>query len=370
MKQTTVVMTGGHVTPAVAVIDALKDDVSIVFFGRKYAMEGSRILSVEYRLITGKHIRFIPLITGRLQRRMTAMTIPSLLKIPVGCIQAYLFCLRERPSLVVSFGGYVAFPVAVAAWFCRIPVITHEQTVVAGLTNRIIARIATRICVTYPETIDHFPQGKAVYTGLPMREELFRPPKKAPYILDMKYPVLYVTGGGSGARSLNRLVFPVLPSLLRRYTVIHQVGSVSREEAQKIRSQLPDAYKNRYIIETYISLPALSWVLSRAVLVLGRSGANTVMELAALGKVAVLVPLPWSGGGEQQANASWLVRNGGAIILTQQELTPHRLEQRIDEAWAHITPLQSRADVLASRIPRDGTKRVVAEIEHILHSPA
>lgn len=363
MKHTSIVITGGHITPAMAVIDALKRNASIVFVGRKYAMEGSRTVSFEYRLITEKHIKFISLSTGRLQRRFTWQTIPSLLKFPVGLIQALICCLRERPSLVVSFGGYIALPTVLAAWLCRIPVITHEQTLVAGLANKIIARIAARVCVTFPETLSHFPKEKAVVTGLPIREALFTPSKKAPFSCDlMHYPLIYITGGGTGAQSLNRLLFPLLAELLKKYTIVHQVGDASLAEAQKIRNE-------RYIAASYFPLSTVSWILTHAALVFGRSGANTVTELAALGKVAILVPLPWSAGGEQKANAEWLAGHGGAVVLNQTELTPRVLEQKITEVQKNIMFFQKRADAFAPEIPRDGTKRFVREIEHILHVP-
>lgn len=369
----TILICGGHITPALALIDALsrKSGVAVVFIGRRSAVEGGRAPSFEYQLIREKGIRFVSIAAGRLQRQFTWWTIPSILKIPIGFVQAYLCCLRERPVLIVSFGGYVALPTAMAGWLCRIPVITHEQTLVAGLANRIIARIAKRVCVTFPETIAHFPKGKAVYTGLPMRSELFSPHQKSPFALDTKhFPLLYVTGGGTGAQSLNRLLFPILPDLLRRYSIIHQVGDISLAEAQKIRSVLPGEYKDRYIARSYIPLTTLSWGLSHATLVLGRSGANTVMELAALGKVAILVPLPWSGGGEQQKNAEWLAKNGAAVVVTQSQLTPNMLETSIEATYKNIASLQQKASLFAPNIPRDGTKRFVTEIEKILQSTA
>jgi UDP-N-acetylglucosamine--N-acetylmuramyl-(pentapeptide) pyrophosphoryl-undecaprenol N-acetylglucosamine transferase len=365
----TIALTGGHITPALALIEALqeRDDISMVFIGRKHAMEGSRTLSFEYQLVREKGIRFVSITAGRLQRYISWQTILSILKIPIGYVQAFIYCLRKRPSLIVSFGGYVALPPAIAGWLCRIPVITHEQTLVAGLSNKIIARIAKRVCVTFPETLTQLPKGKAVYTGLPMREGLFTPPKRAPIALDLKqYPLIYVTGGGTGAQSLNRLLFPILPALLRHHSIIHQVGDTSLTQAQTIRAALPSGYRDRYIVRSYIPTTTLSWVLSHAALVLGRSGANTVMELAAVAKVAVLVPLPWSAGREQQENAAWLARNGGAVVLKQPELTPQILENTIEATWANLKSFQQRADACASRIPRDGTKRFVREIEHIL----
>lgn len=369
----TIVITGGHVTPAIALIEVLKrkDDIDIVFIGRKHAIEGIRTLSFEYQLIKEQGIRFFPIMTGRLQRQFTWHTIPSIMKMPIGCFQALIYCMRERPALIVSFGGYVALPVAIAGWVCRIPVITHEQTLVAGLTNRIIARIAKRVCVTFPETVGQFPKGKAVYTGLPIRNALFTPPIKSPFALDLEhYPMMYVTGGGTGARSLNRLLFPVLSKLLREHSIVHQVGDTSLGEAQKIRESLPTEYKNRYIVKSYIFTPTLSWILVHASLIIGRSGANTVMELAALAKVAVLVPLPWSGGNEQQENAAWLARNGGAIVLAQRELTPEVFEKKIEAVWTNIKSLQQRADACSLRVTRDGTKRLIGEIEYILLTTA
>jgi UDP-N-acetylglucosamine--N-acetylmuramyl-(pentapeptide) pyrophosphoryl-undecaprenol N-acetylglucosamine transferase len=250
--------------------------------------------------------------------------------------------------------------VAVAAWIGRIPVITHEQTMVAGLTNRMISRIAKRVCVTFPETLAQFPKGKAVITGLPMRDGLFTPPKKSPFTLDMhQYPLMYITGGGTGAQSLNRLLFPILPELLKKYTIVHQVGDASLVEAQKIRSE-------RYIAASYFPLTTVSWILAHASLVIGRAGANTVMELAALGKVAIFVPLPWSGGGEQEKNAGWLVSRGGGVVLHQGELTPKILENKIKDVQKNTIFFQQRASAFARKVPRDGARRMRREIERIL----
>jgi UDP-N-acetylglucosamine--N-acetylmuramyl-(pentapeptide) pyrophosphoryl-undecaprenol N-acetylglucosamine transferase len=362
-KKIIIAMCGGHITPALALIDALKDAGSIVFFGRKYAIEGSRAQSAEYRLITERGIPFIPIAAGRLQRRITWRTIPSLLKIPVGCMQALWYCIRSRPSLIVSFGGYVALPVAIAGWICRIPVITHEQTLVPGLATRLIAGFARRVCVTFPETLPHFPKGKAVYTGLPMREELFHPPKKAPVSLTIQeYPLMYITGGGTGARSLNRLLFPLLAELLKTYTIVHQVGDASLIEAQKI-------HHDRYIAASYFPLTTVSWILAHAALVVGRSGANTVMELAALGKVGVLVPLPWSAGGEQQANAAWFVAHGGGIVLDQRRLTPRLLADAIADVQKNSESFKTRAAAFAPEVPRDGARLLLHEIKQVIALP-
>ena len=243
----TIFITGGHVTPAIALIDALQKNntVHIVFIGRTYTTEGSRTDSFEHQLIREKGIQFIPIVAGR-------HTFPSLFKIPIGFVQALMYCARYRPALIVSFGGYVALPVAIAGWLFRVPIITHEQTFVAGLANVIIARIAKRVCVTFPETLGSFPKEKSVYTGLPIRQELFTPPKQSPFPKEIdQYPLLYITGGGTGARSLNQLLFPVIPALLTTYSIIHQAGNASLPEAQKI-------HHDRYIAAPYFPLSTVS----------------------------------------------------------------------------------------------------------------
>ncbi len=361
-------ITGGHITPAIAIIEELgtRADIDIVFIGRKYALEGDTLPSAEYELITAKHIRFLVITTGRLQRSFTGQTILSLLKIPVGFVQSFIYCLRERPALVVSFGGYIALPVAVAAWVLRIPVITHEQTLVAGLANKLIARVAQRVCVTFKETLEHFPKGKAVYTGLPLRIELFSRAPKAPYDINDTYPLLYITGGATGAQSLNRLVFPVIAKLLKTFTVVHQVGSSSLKEAQNIHELLPIADQKRYIVKSYIPLSELSWILAHAKIVAGRSGANTVVELAALGKVAIFIPLPWSAGNEQYRNALWLAQHGAAMVVEQKTLTPQLFGDSIISLWKMYDREQKRASSFAKNIPRDGAKRFVHQIDSLL----
>ena len=216
--------------------------------------------------------------------------------------------------------------------------------------------------------VSEFPKGKAVYTGLPMRKELFASNPRSPFpVNEQKYPLVYITGGGTGAVSLNDLVFPLLPILLKTHTVVHQVGETSLISAKRLHASLSKDIQARYIVESYIPLSTLCWVLRQAALVIARSGANTVTELAALGKAAVLVPLPWSGGHEQVKNAAWLASHGGAVVADQQTLTTQKLEHVLGDVWKNLSAMQSKADAFAPHVPRDGGGRVLKEIEHILH---
>jgi UDP-N-acetylglucosamine--N-acetylmuramyl-(pentapeptide) pyrophosphoryl-undecaprenol N-acetylglucosamine transferase len=366
----TILITGGHLTPAVAVMDEIATKHPTwrtVFVGRPYALEGTTIPSEEERVIRKRGVAFFPLITGRFMRQVSIEALVSLFKVPLGVFGALGILARVRPMLVVSFGGYVALPVVVAAFMRGIPIITHEQTQDAGLANRIIARLARKVCVSFEETLSVFPEGKAVVTGLPLRRSLFGAPKKAAFPLPHDPGnIFYITGGATGAASFNAIVYRALKDLLAQGTVVHQVGRYSYDEAVKVKRGLPPALRARYIVRPYVDGDAYVWLLHRAHVVIGRAGANTVSELAALAKVAILVPLPWSAGGEQQKNAQWLAANGGAIVVSQKELDAKKLLRFITETLGSWERLSSRAKSFARLVPRDGAVRMAAEIEHLL----
>lgn len=363
-----ILITGGHVTPAVSVIDELTRrhaDWEIVFVGRKVALEGSSTVSEEYRIITDKHIRFLPIIAGRLKRDGGMEAVVSLLKVPVGCIQALRYVLAERPDIIMSFGGYVALPVVLVAWMAGVPVITHEQTRKPGLANRIISRFAKKTCVSYPEAVSGLGKN-VVFTGLPLRDSVFHPPKSVPqYVSHIKKPFVLILGGSTGAMSVNAIVYDALPELLHTYAVVHQVGRVSEQKAKKVQSALSE-HQTDYVPVPYISESEYSWLLHHAALVVGRSGANTVMEIASVGKVALFVPLPWAAGNEQYYNAKFLEDAGSADILTQDALTPKSLIRAITSIHETLSQREKAAREIASKMPRDGAKKLVDVIDTVI----
>lgn len=363
-----IMMTGGHVTPAIATIQELKSqhpEWDILFVGRRVAFEGEQTLSEEYRLITAMHIPFFPVTAGRLKREGGLAAVVPLLKVPVGFVQALLsHVLRHRPDIIVSFGGYVALPVVLAGWLLRVPVVTHEQTRKPGLANTLISALAKRTCVSFAGTTGL--SGKVVYTGLPMRGSVFHPPKDPSFPLPKeKRPMLLFVGGSTGAKSVNTVVYEALPELLKTYTVIHQVGRISLSRATEMkRGLISDA--DHYIVLPYLSASDYSWALHAATLVIGRSGANTVFEIAAVGKVALFVPLPWAANNEQFYNALYLKDAGSADILKQHRLSPESLCSYIRGMMDTLDEHQRKATAFAKTIPHDGAVRLVRVIGEII----
>lgn len=367
MDTKTIVITGGHQTPALAVIEELQKIHPlwrIVWVGRTYAFEKDRVVSPEYTLLQSLKIPFEELTTGRLDRSSGIMGIRSIMKLFRGIINAIRILKKVQPDCVLSFGGYIALPVAIASFILHIPVLTHEQTHAVGLANRLIARISKKILVSYPETLALVPKTKGILTGLPLRSGVFSKPMSPSFIVPKEtLPILYITGGSTGAQTLNDRIFPAIPQLVQTMTVIHQTGDLSFAKANETKRHL-GPLAGRYILSPFFTVRDIAWIYQHATLVLGRSGANTVAELAAYKKRAVFVPLPWSGGDEQYDNARYFQKTGKAVILKQEDVNTQSLShaintmlQRSDSSDKKRVPIQSHA-----------VKNVIKELEDLLSS--
>ncbi len=319
-----ILIPGGHVTPALAVMDHLKEH-DVVFVGRKFTSAAEHLPSFEYQEVAERKIPFIPIVAGRLTRVVDLRSALHLLTVPRGFLEAFQIMRRERPDVVLSFGGYIAAPLVIAASLLRIPVITHEQTIAPGLANRMIGRIAQCVCVTFPETKLSFDPTKVVVTGNPQRNSL-RMIQKSIEGFKKRKPVLYVTGGSLGSHSVNEHIFSILPELTKRYIVIHQTGNVVEfgdyEKASGLSSSV-------YFPFEHIGSDLIGFVYNQADLVVGRAGANTVAELLTLHKPSVLIPLPWAAEDEQRKHAELMQRLRVAEVFDQSRPSSELL-QRID----------------------------------------
>ena len=354
-----VVVTGGHLTPALAVIDELKENHKVLFIGRKYATEGDNAKSAEAIVVPQLKIPFFPIEAGRLQRRFTRYTLWSLLKIPVGFFQAFVLLIKNDPEVVISFGGYVALPVVIAAWVQRIPVITHEQTTEIGLANKIIANFAQRIAVGWDTSINQFPKKKVLFTGNPLRKEILgikRKPAKN---------VLYITGGNQGAHVINEAVGEVLPALLDKWEIYHQTGGSEiyhdYEHLQEKAGTLSEKQQKNYHLAKWYSSKEVASILQTATVMIGRSGANTVTEMAYLGVPSLFIPIPWVTHDEQTKNAQILASRGAALIILQKELTGKRLLSTLDIMLKELAIFEKKANDVKKLIKTDAAKKLAAE---------
>lgn len=342
-----VVIIGGHLGPALALVEELqkRKNIEVFWIGRKQAMEGKEVPSLEYQFIPELGIPFLSITTGRLQRRFTLRSILVLFKIPIGLAQAFLILRKVKPGVIVSFGGYLSLPVIIAAWFLRIPSVVHEQTTVSGLANRIAARFAAWVAISYPTSAPDFPAEKTVLTGNPVRSEFFSKDRQKPTV-----PTLFVTAGSQGSQIINQAVEAILPTILFKMQVVHQTGILDFEKFQK------KAYAN-YRVFANLAPAEMAKVMKSATLVVCRAGANTVSEIAAVGVPAILIPIPWVERNEQEKNARLLAQTKLARILRQENLTPRTLFGEIDKLLKNPP---DKASVRRARrlVRRDAAKRL------------
>jgi UDP-N-acetylglucosamine--N-acetylmuramyl-(pentapeptide) pyrophosphoryl-undecaprenol N-acetylglucosamine transferase len=367
-----ILITGGHITPAIAMIDIIREkhpDWDIRFVGRRYAVEGSRQLSEEYRIITNMGIPFFALTAGRWKRDGGLLAIWAFLKFPIGLIQALLIVWKEKPSLVLSFGGYVALPVVIAAKLFKLPIITHEQTTKPGVANVFIAKHATRVCTSFSIELAQVNKQNIIQTGLPIRKSILSVPTRHELSIEKDAKILFVSGGSTGSVSINTLVFKILPKLLATYTVIHQVGRISETKSIMIQENLDADLQRKYMPIAYLPVDTYSWILHNAEVIIGRAGANTVTEIAVARKCAIFIPLPWSANNEQFYNAKYLADRGSSVILEQKDATPENTLQTIADFQKNLPIHRDAAITLAKHFPTNGTQRVLEVIEEVLQNP-
>ena len=312
-------------------------------------------------------IPYVAISTGKLRRYWAWQNVADLLvNVPVGTLSVLRILRALQPRVVFGTGGFVALPVVFAAALLRLPVVLHEQTAVPGLANRIGARFARRIAVTFPDRAGRFPAARVVVTGNPLRPELragSRSSAIARFQLDPAVPLVYVTGGAQGAHRINRVVGEALAPLAEQAQLIHQCGdnpvTGDRQWLEDRRAALPAALARRYTVMPYIGVE-LAGIYAAAALVVARAGAGTVNECCQLGMPALYVPLPGTRGDEQTENARIVERLGGAVVLPQSMLTTERLVREVRALLADPAGLKQMGEHARTLAVPDAAERIVA----------
>ncbi|HSV95009.1 MAG TPA: glycosyltransferase [Spirochaetia bacterium] len=324
----TIAFTGGHHNSALVIAKNLqKEGYPLVWIGHKFTSRGDKSLSAEYQEITRSDIRFLELKAGKFYQKFNPL---EWLKIIFGFLQAFIYLVKFRPKLIFSSGGYLSVPVVIMGWFLGIPSITHEQTVVAGWANKAISPFVKKILLTYNSSINNFPKEKSTVVGLPIRKELLN----SKYTKKFDPKLIYISCGKQGSHIINKALFPIIPQLVEKFTIVHQTGASTltkdSDRARRIKEKL-GAKKDRYIFAPYFfNEDAVTFIRSASVII-GRAGAHSVYELMVLGKKAVLIPIPWVSHNEQYLNAKLAQEQIGSTILEENNLTSENLLRDILE---------------------------------------
>jgi UDP-N-acetylglucosamine--N-acetylmuramyl-(pentapeptide) pyrophosphoryl-undecaprenol N-acetylglucosamine transferase len=338
--------TAGHVTPNIALIEAVSK------LGWQIDYAGSRD-GIECEMITRLGVSFHHVASGKLRRYFSWQNFIDPIFVILGIFQALWLCIRIRPNLVFSKGGFVAVPVVVAAWLLRVPVISHESDVTPGLANKLAYPFSRKICVTFDATTAHLPVEKTLVTGTPVRASLLAGERKRglSYLgfADSK-PVLLVFGGSLGAAVINNAVRSNLDELLVRFNIAHIVGANNIDTSRQ-----PKGYLQKEFVTD-----AFGDVLAAASVVLCRAGANTLYELFTLRKPHLLIPLSAAASrGDQLVNASTFEKEGFSRVILEEALTDERLLDTLEEVFDQRDDITRSIERFAVR---DSVKLIVDEM--------
>jgi UDP-N-acetylglucosamine--N-acetylmuramyl-(pentapeptide) pyrophosphoryl-undecaprenol N-acetylglucosamine transferase len=266
---------------------------------------------------------------------------PSLIKIPFGFVRSFAILKKIRPDVVLGFGSYMFLPVALASKLLNIPVIVHEQTLEAGVTNKLVAKFAKKVCISWKSSEKFFPKEKIVLTGNPLREEVVNVKKMGS--AENLMPLIFVTGGGAGAHAINILIEESLNKLLEKYSIIHQTGW---SETYRDFERLEKIKNKNYECSKFLSAKEMALIIKKADLIVGRSGINTVTELIYLNKPAFLIPIPVGQNNEQLNNAKFIKSLGLGEYAQQYQLTPELFISGIESMLAKIKNYQVKEDLI------------------------
>ena len=320
--------TGGHLYPGIALAEefrrASQARVSFITTPKQVTLDILRQYDFPWHTLSVQALKG----TGLVRRLL------SLLRLPVSFWQARRLLRQQKPRLVVGMGGYISGPVGLAAFRLGIPLVIHEQNAVLGTTNKLLGRVASTIFLSFPQSEDNPAPEKSIWTGNPIRPEFCSPPDRpraaSPF-------TILIMGGSQGAHHLNMQVLAALPrlhGLQARLHFIHLTGPADLDEVQQ-------GYTAANVSATVLAFsPDVMNFMQQAHLVICRSGASTLAELTALGRVGILIPYPYAVNQHQEKNAAYLSKAGAAFLILNEELTGEKIAAMIDKLLSDPQELQ------------------------------
>jgi UDP-N-acetylglucosamine--N-acetylmuramyl-(pentapeptide) pyrophosphoryl-undecaprenol N-acetylglucosamine transferase len=344
--------TAGHVTPNIALLPQLSAS------GWQVEYIGSSN-GIEKQLIANLGIPYHGIASGKLRRYFDLQNFIDPFKVVKGVFDAYGVLKRVKPQVVFSKGGFVTVPVILASWLQRIPVIAHESDFTPGLANKISLPLASKICVTFPETVKFLGKfaKKTICTGLPIRQEIL----KGNAELGRKFcgfdgdrPVLFVVGGSTGSGKINQAIWSVLPTLTQQFQVAHVCGK------DNVNPELTSTkhYKQFEYLGT-----ELADVLAIADIAISRAGANSIFEWLALKKPHLLIPLSKAASrGDQILNAQSFLKLGFSAVLPEEELSPENLLKSLKHLFENK---QDYIDKMTSSPVGNSIRQIMILIEQV-----
>jgi UDP-N-acetylglucosamine--N-acetylmuramyl-(pentapeptide) pyrophosphoryl-undecaprenol N-acetylglucosamine transferase len=325
---------GGHFYPIIAVAEAINDAAR-----ERKLLEPQLYYAApepyDREMLIANNISFVPTSAGKVRRYFSLLNLVDFFKTAWGIARSVFRIFFLYPDVVLGTGGYASFPTLLAARLFRIPVIIYSTDVEPSRVNRWAGKFAEKVAISFEESAPSFPAGKVAYTGNPIRKAALLPEREGAHEflkLKRELPTILVIGGSQGAQALNEVVLSALPQLVEKYQIIHQTGEANITEVEgRARIALTNsAYPERYKAFAYLNDLALRMAAGAAALVISRSGAGSIFEIAAWGLPSIMVPIPEDVSHDQTKNAFAYARTGAASVLEQNNLTPGILLAEVD----------------------------------------
>ena len=342
--------TAGHVTPNMALIPGLKD----MGFDIKYigSYDG-----IEKKLIEEMDVSYQGISSGKLRRYFSAKNFTDPFRVIKGYGEAKKIIKNYKPDVLFSKGGFVSVPVILAAKKYKVPIIIHESDMTPGLANKISIPYAHTVCHNFPETAKYLPEGKALLTGSPIRQELKQGDKLAGLNMcgfSANKPIIMVIGGSLGAVAVNEAVRSSLDELLKTYQIVHLCGKGKTDDSLNNRS----GYKQfEYIKAELKDLFAMSDII------ISRAGANAICEIVALRKPSILIPLSAKASrGDQILNADSFKHQGFSEVIQEEDITSEILVSTINSVYGNR---QKYIDAIDNAGATDAVKTILNLIQEL-----
>ena len=416
--------TGGHLIPLLAVVSELKK----LSKEKETARPEFLLLTSDSEFnenISDAGIQIKTIKAGKLRRYFSWKNFADIFKIPIGIIQSLYYIYKFKPDVVFSKGGFTSIPPVVAAWILRIPIITHESDIIPGLANKIIARLSSKILISFSAAEKYFNKNEIILTGNPVRDDITKGKKENAlkfFDLSSDLPTILIFGGSQGAQKINEMVLKILPDLIERCQVIHQCGTKNYD---KIKSEIKNLsprrnlsaepacrtgrdcdeqtrdplqslpvrqagsaerlqrggsegilkIKNtvdnlnlenpeRYKLYSYLD-KKMKDAYAIADIVVSRAGANSISEIAVLGKPNILIPLSTSAANHQFKNAEFFVKKGASLLINETVSSSDDLLNCILKILSDKNLRDEMKNALQDLSPQDSARRIAKEIMKI-----
>ncbi len=342
---------GGHVYPLIAVAEELQKQATQNGADLDLRFIGDDGFFKDATAVAG--LKFIKIVSPKWRRYLSLQNFIDIFKTPIGFLQAFFHVWRFMPDVVFSKGGYDSFLPALIARLFAIPIVIHESDVIPGKANRWVGKWAKKIFLAFDGAKNYFKQDRTELVGNPMRAGITKIIDKAvaltAFNLNSAKPTVLITGASQGAQVINEVILLSLVELTKKFQVIHQCGPKNYDSINvQILNIVKEGEKTygKTVAENYrlypsFNLEQMSLAYSAADIIVGRSGAGTIFEIAAVGKPAIIIPLKGAASDHQLANAREFAKFG-AILIEQDNLTSHIMINEIETAYENRVELSQK----------------------------